>query len=136
MRMAYFFFWLLPVVLMIVGETEGDWVGLYADDPLFSYGWEGSSILLAFLCVPLALKLLPWMLKRKIDRLSLPKALRLYGRWGVMQLFLLELPVVVGMLVYYLMMSNTGILCSLIALAASLFCVPGEKRLRRDLHIE
>ena len=34
------------------------------------------------------------------------------------------------------MLSTTGLLCALIALTASLFCLPGEERLRRELHIE
>lgn len=41
-----------------------------------------------------------------------------------------------GFLTYYGMLSTTGLLCALIALTASLFCLPGEERLRRELHIE
>lgn len=36
---------------------------------------------------------------------------------------------------YYLTLSTTGNLCMLIGLTASLFCLPGEKRLRNELHI-
>ena len=49
---------------------------------------------------------------------------------------LLALPVIAGFLTYYAMLSTTGLLCGLIALTASLFCLPGEERLRRELHIE
>ena len=34
------------------------------------------------------------------------------------------------------MLSTTGILCALIALTASLFCVPSEKRMRQELFIQ
>ena len=33
------------------------------------------------------------------------------------------------------MLSSTGALCALIGLTASLFCLPGEGRLRKELHI-
>lgn len=36
---------------------------------------------------------------------------------------------------YYIMLSSTGALCALIGLTASLFCLPGEGRLRKELHI-
>jgi hypothetical protein len=32
-------------------------------------------------------------------------------------------------------MSKTGGLCALIGLIATLFCIPGEERLRRELNI-
>ena len=47
---------------------------------------------------------------------------------------MLSLPVWVGLAVYYLTLSNKGLLCAFIALTASLFCLPGEGRLRK-LHI-
>ena len=40
-----------------------------------------------------------------------------------------------GCVAYYLMLSNKSILCALIALTASLFCLPGEGRLRNELKI-
>ena len=52
------------------------------------------------------------------------------------RLVLLLLPLLAGFLTYYVMLSTTGLLCALIALTASLFCLPGEERLRRELHIE
>ena len=53
-----------------------------------------------------------------------------------MRLALLAVPVLAGFLTYYMMLSNKGVLCALIALTASLFCLPGENRLRKELHID
>ncbi|WP_288243053.1 hypothetical protein [uncultured Bacteroides sp.] len=128
-------FWLLPVILIVVGETDGDWVGRYAADVRTTYFAETLTILLAAICVPVSLKLFAWVLTRKIDKVSLPEALRLYSFWSKVRLALLTLPVLVGFAVYYLMLSNKGVLCALIALTASLFCLPGEGRLRKELHI-
>ena len=53
-----------------------------------------------------------------------------------MRLALLAIPVLAGFFTYYVMLSSTGVLCALIGLTASLFCLPGEGRLRKELHID
>lgn len=133
---AFACFWMLPALLVLFGETGGDWVGLYAGDVRAAYIAETVTILLTACCVPVSLKLFAWMLTRKIDAVTLPQALRLYGLWSNVRLALLALPVVAGLLTYYLALGSTGILCALIALTASLFCLPGEERLRRELRID
>lgn len=134
-RSAFAYFWILPILLVILGETGGDWVGMYADDVRVTYLAETISILLVAVNVPVSLKLFSWMLVRKIDTVSLPDALRLYLLWSSVRLILLAIPVLAGFFTYYMMLSNKGMLCALIALTASLFCLPGEERMRRELHI-
>lgn len=128
-------FWLLPVILIVVGEIGGEWVGMYAADVRATYFAETLTILLVAICVPVSLKLFAWVLTRKIDKVSLPEALRLYSFWSKIRMLLLTLPMLAGFVVYYLMLSNKGVLCAFIALTASLFCLPGEGRLRKELHI-
>ena len=134
-RTSFAYFWVLPILLVILGETGGAWVGVYADDVRATYFAETLVILLAATCVPVSLKLFAWVLTRKIDKVSLPEALHLYSFWSKIRIILLMLPVLAGFAVYYLMLSNKGILCAFIALTASLFCLPGEGRLRKELHI-
>lgn len=136
LRTSYVIFWIIPVVFVLVGEVSDRWVGMYADDVRTVYYAEALSILLAAACVPLSLKLFAWVLYRRIDRASIARALQLYAFWSGMRLVLLALPLIAGFLTYYAMLSMTGLLCALIALTASLFCLPGEGRLRRELHIE
>lgn len=100
-----------------------------------TYYMETAGILLTALCVPLALKLFSLVLKKKIDLLTIPLALKRYVQWSMVRLGLLEVAIVLNVLCYYLTLSNTGNLCMLIGLTASLFCLPSEKRLRNELHI-
>lgn len=134
-RAAFTYFWMLPVLLAIIGETGGAWVGMYAGDVRAAYFAETSTILLAASCVPVSLKLFSWVIVKKIDVVPLPRALRLYTFWGTVRLVLLAIPVLAGFFTYYMMLSNKGVLCALIALTASLFCFPSEERLRKELHI-
>ena len=52
LKVIFISFWLLPVIWIIVGETGGDWVGIYAADVRTTYFAETLSILLVAACVP------------------------------------------------------------------------------------
>ena len=135
-KMLFVYFWMLPVFLVVFGETGGEWVGAYAEDVRATYFAETVTILLTAVLVPVSLKLFSWVLTKKIDVVAITDALRLYALWSGVRLALLAVPVLAGFLTYYMMLSNKGVLCALIALTASLFCLPGENRLRKELHIE
>ena len=122
LNISYVFFWVLPAFLLGAGEFDLLPVGALVDNP-------------QALCVPLALKLFSLVLKKKIDLLTIPLALKRYVQWSMVRLGLLEVAIVLNVLCYYLTLSNTGNLCMLIGLTASLFCLPSEKRLRNELHI-
>lgn len=136
MKMLFVYFWLLPVFLTVFGEMGGEWVGIYAGDVRATYFAETFTILLTAILIPVSLKLFSWMLVKKIDAVAISDALRLYALWSGVRLALLAIPVLAGFLTYYMMLSNKGVLCALIALTASLFCLPGEGRLRKELHID
>ena len=55
LKVIFISFWLLPVIWIIVGETGGDWVGIYAADVRTTYFAETWSILLVAACVPVYL---------------------------------------------------------------------------------
>lgn len=135
LKTQYYLFWVLPVLLVLAYEMNLLPVGLYADDPRMMYVWETVGILTAIVCVPLSLKLFSIVLKRKIDEVHLTEALSKYIVWSGVRLVLLEVAVVLNIFVYYLTLSNVGAFCALIALTASVFCLPGEKRMREELNV-
>lgn len=135
LNIGYIFFGLLPAFLLGAGEFELMPVGVLEGNVQTTYYFETACILLTALCVPLALKLFSMVLKKKIDQMSISTALQSYVRMSMLRLGILEVAVVLNILCYYLALSSTGNLCMLIALTASLFCVPSEKKLRHELHI-
>ncbi|MDR0894221.1 MAG: hypothetical protein LBN06_02815 [Prevotellaceae bacterium] len=136
-KWLYALLWLGSVVLIVAGEIGvGDWQGMFAADTARIYYGETLVILLTATCVPVSLKLFAWVMTKKIEPVTISKALYLYAVWSNVRLALLALPLYSGLLLYYLMMSNKCVLCAAIALIASLFCVPGEERLRRELNID
>uniref|UniRef100_UPI0035A08B1D hypothetical protein n=1 Tax=Prevotella heparinolytica TaxID=28113 RepID=UPI0035A08B1D len=123
-KVAFACFWMISILLVISGEMGSSWVGLYVENISATYMAETITILLTASCVPISLKLFSWVLTRKIDIAALPKALRLYALWSDIRLILLSLPVLTGFFTYYMMLSTTGVLCGMIGLSASLFCLP------------
>lgn len=135
-KVLYALAWVLPLLAGICSELEMSWVGWYADDVPIIYMGETVVILLTVVCVPVALKLFAWVLARQIDRVRIDRALRLYQFWSLTRLAVLFVPAMAGFLGYTLLLSDKCLLCGLIALVAMLFCVPGGKRLRSELHID
>lgn len=128
-------FWVVPILFIVIGEVELFPVGLFADNVRLTSIFETIAILITASCIPLSLKLLSLVLAKKIGQLALDDALKCYLLWSIFRLGLLEVVVLLNLISYYLTLSKTGALCALIALTASLFCLPSEKRLREDLHI-
>lgn len=136
LKRVYYAYWLTAVAAVAIGEAGADWVGSVDADGRTAYYLETAIILLTACLVPLSLKLYAWVMVRRIDRLTIAQALSGYMWCNVLRMLLLWLPTMGGLTVYYLAGSTTGLLCALIACVASLFCVPGEKRLRAELHLE
>ena len=116
-RIVYVIFWAVAILLVVGGETELLPVGLFADDVRTSYYLETIGILLTAI------------------NITFPVALSRYAVWSHIRLGLLAIVVVYNLLCYYMTLNSTGALCALCALTASFFCLPSEKRLRNELHI-
>ena len=132
------YLWVAALLIVIIGETGGfDLTGAYADNVRAVYFTETVVILLTACCVPAALKFFGWMKNKKLDSIaSTEAALNQYLVWSSIRILLLAMPVVTGVIGYYLMQSTSCILCACIALTASLFCIPSEKQVRKDLMID
>ena len=136
LQQAYIFFWLVPIVIVLLRELSEDGNGHQAGNVPLTYTLETITILLTVACVPLALKMFAGKIRQKTDHLPLVAALAQYKRWSIIRLVMLFVPVYAGIATYYLTLSTTGALCAAIGLTASLFCVPTEQRLKTDLRIE
>ncbi|MCD8078946.1 MAG: hypothetical protein LUF04_00575 [Bacteroides sp.] len=135
LSMYYALLWIVPLIGMVFFETDILPAGVWADNGSAIYVAETVGILLAMVCIPLSLRLFNRVLVKKIDLLPLADAMQLYKRWAGIRLLLLGVTVCVNLLIYYMTLNSTGGLAALIALTASLFCLPGEKKVRSDLHV-
>ncbi len=132
---AFVSFWLVAGGIVLLGETDVIPTGFYAADERMSYMLESICILVTAVCIPLPLKLFSVAMKRIVDKQSLPNALRSYVFFSILRLLFIFIPVYLGFIIYYLVLTKTGLLCAMIGLVASLFCVPSTTRLRKELYI-
>lgn len=135
LRIQFYVVWILPILLVLLYETDILPVGLYADAPQTQFILENIGILLTIISVPLALKLFSTVLKKRINNVSFTVALMQYELWSGIRLGILGLVALYNIIIYYFTLNNIGGLCALIGLTASLFCYPNEKRLRQELYI-
>ena len=136
LRTAYICFWAIPALFALLSEMDGSWVGMLIGDGKLLFMADNIVILATAVCVPVSLKLFAWVLVKRIDKVSIEQALSLYKQWSLLRLLLLAIPSWGGLAAYYLFLSTNALLCGLIGLVASLFCVPGERQLRKELKID
>ncbi|MDR0976896.1 MAG: hypothetical protein LBL78_03970 [Prevotellaceae bacterium] len=136
LRLLFVLLWALSLLLIVAGELFSSRLALYAGDARAAYYGETLVILLTALCVPLSLKLYAGVMTRRLPLVPADAQPAFYYRWNVIRFALLALPLFAGIALYYLLLSTTGLLCAAIALTASLFCIPGEGRTRRELHLD
>ncbi|MBQ6747456.1 MAG: hypothetical protein IJR07_10490 [Bacteroidaceae bacterium] len=138
LKRNFAYLWFAALFIIIMGESGGfNLTGIYADNVRVVYFTETIVILLTACCVPATLKFFAWVKKKKIDiDVSTDAALRQYVMWSSVRIVLLAIPVISGIVGYYLMQSTSCILCACIGLTASIFCVPSEKQLKKDLMID
>lgn len=123
------------ILLAIFHETDIITVGVYAGDAVMEYALGTFSILMTIALVPLSLKLFSVIMEKKIQHVQLQKALVLYKKWSIIRLMILALVTYLNLLIYYLTLNNIGGLCALIALTASVFCLPSERRVSEELQL-
>ena len=124
LKRNFAYLWFAALFIIILGESGGfNLTGAYADNVRAVYFTETIVILLTACCIPAALKLFAWVKKKKIDTdASTDAAMNQYLIWSSIRILLLA--------------STSCILCACIGLTASLFCVPSEKQLKKDLMID
>ena len=135
LQLEYVLVWALPLVLVALYETGVMTEGAYAGDVRTDYILQAVGILLAVGLIPLSLRLFSLSLVKHVKQLALPEALKSYRRWSEVRIGMLLVPVLVNLSFYYLTMNTTGVMCAMMALIASLFCVPTHKRMLDELDL-
>lgn len=127
--------WLLAAGLFLMNETGIVEAGALAHDGHLCYVLQTATVLLTLCLIPVSLKMFGMALEKRVRPLPLPEALRSYLRWSEIRLAMLAVVVMIGLTVYHSTLSSIGGLCALVGLLATLFCLPGEERLRSELNL-
>lgn len=135
LRIQYGLYLVIAVLIMVLYQTGVILEGAYANDYTMRYALETTGIIATMVLVPVSLKLFSIKLVKRIQSAPLEEALKRYMRWSTVRLMLLALATYLNIMIFYMVLSNVGGLCALIGVTASLFCLPGEKRMREELNL-
>ena len=127
--------WCLVLLLVVCYEAGIFTEGLFVGDARMDYILTTIGILLTIVMIPLSLRLFNLKLVKRISKLSTFEALKSYRRWSEVRLALLLVAALLNMSIYYLTLNTTGLFCSLMALLATLFCIPTKERLLKELDL-
>ena len=136
LQVEFVVFWFLIVLLAVLYEYEVLPQGILIEDPQTAYMLEVLGVLLVVGLIPFSLRLFSLSLVRCVKQRALADALVSYRRWSEVRLALLLVPALVNLAVYYWTLETTGLLCTAMVLVASLFCVPGKRRMESELNLE
>lgn len=127
--------WCLVLLLVVCYEVGLFTEGIFVGDVRMDYILTTIGILLTIVMIPLSLRLFNLNLVKRISKLSTFEALKSYRRWSEVRLSLLLVAALLNMSIYYLTLNTTGLFCSLMALLATLFCIPTKERLLKELDL-
>lgn len=135
LKLEFMAVWGLFFLLVTLYEIGFMPEGALAGDARTDFVLQTAGILLTVGMIPVSLRLFSWNLTKRVRELSLPEALKSYRRWNEVRLSLLFVAAILNLSFYYLTMNTTGLFCGLMALLATLFCLPTRDRLLRELDI-
>ena len=127
--------WCLVLLLVVCYEVGLFTEGLFVGDARMDYILTTIGILLTIVMIPLSLRIFNLNLVKRISKLSTFEALKSYRRWSEVRLSLSLVAALLNMSIYYLTLNTTGLFCSLMALLATLFCIPTKERLLKELDL-
>lgn len=135
MQIQYAFY--ITIAILLAGLYQSDLImeGTYAGDFGMQYILDTIGILTTIALVPLSLKIFSVKLNKKIKMAGFENALKLYRQWSSVRLMIIAFITYLNIMIYYMTLNSIGGLCALIGLTASIFCLPGERKLREELNL-
>jgi hypothetical protein len=135
MQIQYAFYITIAILLVVLYQSDIILEGTYAGDFGMQYILETIGILTTIALVPLSLKIFSVKLNKKIKMAGFENALKLYRQWSSVRLMIIAFITYLNIMIYYMTLNSIGGLCALIGLTASIFCLPGERKLREELNL-
>lgn len=132
---AFVAMWIIPMCYALLHETGILPKGVLEGDAQMDYILQSIGILLTIGLTPFALRIFSLNLVKRIKELPLQQALKSYCIWADVRLALLFVAAILNLQFYYLTLNTTGLFCTVMALLASLFCVPSESRIKNELDL-
>lgn len=135
LKIEFYAMWVIVIGLIAGYESGILEEGVLIGDDSAMYVAQLTGVLLAICLIPMSLRIFNLSLTKYIKTLNIENALKSYRRWSEVRIILLLVVAVFNISLYYWTMDNTGLLCGGMAVLASMFCIPGRKRILSELDL-
>lgn len=135
LKVEFYAMWVIVIGLIAGYECGIMEEGVLIGNDSAMYVAQLTGVLLAICLIPMSLRIFNLSLTKYIGTLDIENALRSYRRWSEVRIILLLVVAVFNISLYYWTMDNTGLLCGGMAVLASMFCIPGRKRILSELNL-
>ena len=125
--------WIGSGLLVALFESGCLPVGSLAGEDMWVYCLQTLGVLLALALIPASLKFFHVRLRRLRGLHEPERALQAYARLSALRIGGLALPIFYNLVLYYLSLNKAPGFLVLITLLATIFCIPGEARLKYEL---
>ena len=125
--------WVVVIIVFMLG-----FLGVIVNDSVQpntqkEFVLNTAGILSTLLVLPLALKLFLLNTTRSLRRMNKDEALDFYHMWSLVRLIVVTLCMAFNVVVYFMTMNMTGLLCAFIGICITIYCLPTKQRVMRYL---
>jgi len=127
--------WILLIILFVIGELGVIVNGSVEAGSDVEFKLNCACVLSTLLIVPLAMQLFLLNTTKGLRRMNKDEALDFYHMWSMIRLLLVSLCIAYNIIAYFMTLNTTGLLCALMGLAVSVYCLPTHKRVEEFMKI-
>jgi protein-S-isoprenylcysteine O-methyltransferase Ste14 len=135
MAFNYYIVFVLLIVVGICGYFLSRVLTIDSMTPL-GVALQTLVIILLLLCIPLGIKIHSKKVQKLQENENEEEKLLVYSYWSAFRLTMIAIPLLLAVLLFYLMQSNSMLFCGGIAALALLYCKPIPEKIFKELNIE
>ena len=125
--------WIVVIIVFVLGLLGVIVNGSVQPNTQKEFVLNAVGILSTLLVLPLALKLFLLNTTRSLRRMNKDDALDFYHMWSLVRLMIVTLCMAFNVVVYFMTMNMTGLLCAFIGVCITIYCLPTKQRVIRYL---
>lgn len=125
--------WIVVVIIFVLGILSVIVNGSVQPNTQKEFVLNTIGILSTLLVLPLALKLFLLNTTRSLRRMNHDEALDFYHVWSLVRLVIVTLCIAFNVVVYFMTLNMTGLLCAFIGVCITIYCLPTKQRITRYL---
>ncbi len=125
--------WIVVVIIFVLGILGVIVNGSVQPNTQKEFVLNTIGILSTLLVLPLALKLFLLNTTRSLRRMNHDEALDFYHVWSLVRLVIVTLCIAFNVVVYFMTLNMTGLLCAFIGVCITIYCLPTKQRITRYL---